>query len=242
MTIAMLLYRLVTWPFPKPERKGWLQDFNKSLKEPYGRFERGQLPELDVTPDSPVSFGHEMAWLAVKAGEHSTVVDALPINEVHVANWRTGLEAISRGHTYVTPVLDGWVLVASKNLPRHEESGENPLVLELARRFEEVQFFASHEEHDCLFLWSRFRGGEEERTFIFSIEQAAGVACERGRPSAEEVELGLTSFDYKNRPELSDVQRLASKWSIAPQSLGDLGLPEGVGTVGLIRQSLSTKV
>ena len=240
LTVAMLLYRLVTWPFPKPKRKGWLEDFDKSLKDPYGTTKRGALPDLDATPDNPIPFGHEQKWLAIRAENHNDVVGSLPIDNAQATNWRTGLEAVNRGYTYITPVVDGWVLVVSQDLPTPIESGENPLVQYLAKQFAEIQFFAAHEEHDDFFVWSRFRHGVEERTLVYSLESAAGVACERGELSTEEFQLGLTSFDYEKRPESGDVQRLASMWSIAPQSLGELGGTKGTGTVGLIRIPVST--
>lgn len=240
LAAALWLFRLVTWPFWKPKGKGFLEDFTKASNDPYGPTKRGPLPALDTTPDDPLPFGDEIAWLAIHSDSHADVVAVLPVDEVQSANWKTGLEAVEQGYTFITPVLNGWVIVASKNLARPEGLGWDGLMQALSKRFQEAQFFEFHDEHDCCYAWSKYRDGVEERTLVYSIEAAAGVACERGSLSKEESQLGLSSLDYENRPELENALRLAGLWSINPQTLHGLGLPKSVGAVGLIRRTVDS--
>ena len=67
---------------------------------------------ISSTPDAPRPFGYKTGWLAVRTTDSAAVRRALGLKDPVIANWESGLElAGASGKVFVTPVLDGFVLV-----------------------------------------------------------------------------------------------------------------------------------
>jgi hypothetical protein len=162
----------------------------------------GREPILIVTLDAPVSFGYKVSWLAIKSEHSQAVVHALGLQEPRPANWASGIEtAYSRGEpgstqslVFVSPPIDGWVLVVGSGLPlpdHHDPKTQGAaevdpsfdvLFAALAKQFPEVQFFSSYRVVG-LAAWARARAGRIERIFCYADGE---VYANTGPQTAEE--------------------------------------------------------
>lgn len=196
-----------------------------------------------------------MKWLAIRSSDPAAVLDVLPIDDLQRANWLTGYIAVNAFHTFVSPSINGWVLVVSNNLPGLEveerSAGWKRLMERLAANFDDVQSFGTHrvvEYH----AWARFLNGLEVRAYAYSGETGETLV-DRGAPTDAEVELGHKFFDerspeaesdeYREREDLTypdeeDVMRVAGKWSINPNRLEEGPQTLGVGWIGAIRREV----
>lgn len=210
------------------------------------------LDTIDSTPDSPISFGYKMSWLAIKTPDAASVRDSLNIESVKPANWHTGFVAAYNGHTFISSAVDGWVFVVSQALPElghaSDEMEWTTLMSGMSRKFGDVQYFATHRVSGFS-AWARYTNGEELRAFAYCDE----TLVNRSKKTAGELELGCNYFDsdspdaesesYWEREDLSfpdeeHVMEIAGKWGINPQNLGQLNLPHGSGWIGnLVRVS-----
>ncbi len=208
--------------------------------------------EIDTTPDQPVPFGYKMSWLAVKSDDAERVLKSLDMENVQPANWHTGCIAAYHYHTFVTPVVDGWVFVLAVDLPTlytaADSSEFTALLSRLSEEFGEVQYFCTHrvsESHS----WARFNEGKEIRAFAYADSE---TYANRGDKTAGEIELDYQYFDdtspeaeseaYWERedlcsPDEEHVMEIAGKWSINPNSFEERELPAGVGWIGNLVRS-----
>ena len=194
------------------------------------------LEKIDTTPDAPVNFGYKNSWLAIRASNAEDVIRSVSIDNVQSANWRTGFIAAYNGHAFVSPPVDGWVLVVSDRLPGlgHEPDTEEwiSLMRSLSEKHGDVQYFGTHRVVGY-HAWSRFVDGREQRAFAYSGESGETLV-DRGARTAGETELGYNYFDpncpeaksnaYWERedlcyPDEEHVMEIAGKWSINPMSL-----------------------
>jgi hypothetical protein len=208
--------------------------------------------KIDTTPDKPVNFGYKMAWLAIRTVDSQAVIDALDIENVQPANWRTGFIAAYNGHAFISPPVNGWVFVFSYKLPEPGERSEHEwssLLVRLSQKLGEVQYFGTHrvvEYH----AWAQFVNGEEIRTYAYLGESDETLA-NRGEITSGERELAYPylmrspdeeesedDFEYGNCPDEEHVMEVAGKWSINPNAFEQLNLAPGVGWIGnLVRKS-----
>ena len=206
---------------------------------------RGLAPGLadrnivfDVRPDQPCNFGPDMAWIAIKTTDSAAVIDALRLDEPTCSNWNSGIGTIydaqlGENRIFVSSPVNGWVFVAGHSLPQpHGRAFVDkctPLLLELAGRFPEIQYFASYPEVD-LFAWAKIKSGRLIRAFGVGDE---GVIWTQGRTTRDERTLGLRLFELRGvrgrrgdaggellmHPTQEHVMRLAGYWSLNPTLL-----------------------
>ncbi len=207
---------------------------------------------LDATPDTPVSFGYGMGWLAIRTEESEHVRDALGLEGVEPANWRSGIAAVydeSAGpaRVFVSPPVGGWTFVVSLALPLPMgpafEDRTTPLLHALADAFSEVQYYFT----DPLighFAWARIVDGRILRAFAWGDE---GVVWNRGALSRAERAMGLSLTELRSvgpggrvarriEPKMAitedQVLSLAGRWSIDPSRLEGALAEPAVGYVG----------
>jgi hypothetical protein len=207
--------------------------------------------QLSETPDTPVSFGYKMAWLAINEASPEPLVAELGLSEVVRANWSSGISAVYDDMTtvYVSPPVGGWVLVVGLQLP---ELGSDlapvrcgEFLQNLANKYEDVQYFATHrvvEYH----AWSRYVKGKHVRSYAYLGERGETL-LDLSEQSFEEVQLGFRFFDehsqeasrdsYWEREDLrfpreDDVMKLAGKWSLDPTSLDGSDAEPSLGWLG----------
>jgi hypothetical protein len=186
-----------------------------------------------VAGDDPVPFGYKCAWLAIKTDQPDAVVTTLGLVGAQKSNWAKGIAAAYNGDVFVTPVIQGWVLVVSLSIPEivdeKREDQLTPLIRILGKRFRDVQYFGTHrvvEYHG----WLRAVDGEIVRRYAYLGERGEAL-CNDGRLTDDEKKLGLV-YDDSKFPSEQDVMKLAGAWSINPTMLNELNLGKGVGYLG----------
>ncbi|WP_152249144.1 hypothetical protein [Xanthomonas maliensis] len=215
--------------------------------------------QLETQPDFPEDFGLKMNWFAIKTSDVNAVLKVLNFGSGSSANWSSGIRAAydtrARGFdkdlAFVTPPIDGWVIVAGAALPypvmhtpdRHEGIGDafDVLFSRLAASFSDVQFFGSYRVVDFV-AWARRKMGEPDRIFAFGD---GDVYANVGKQTADEVLLGLPNLDdlsleeatarmFEDEAPFLDEEApllLAGRWSINPGKLSETSLSAACGVV-----------
>src|SRR5262245_926652 len=123
-------------------------------------------------------------WVAVRASDSASVLDALEFGPGKEANWTSGISAAYDYPTewvFVSPPVEGWVFVAGGSLPdpfiepsrqldpRSADSGRkfNVLLSRLIEPFDDVQYFPIHRVAGYV-AWARASQTRPMRIFSFS--------------------------------------------------------------------------
>jgi hypothetical protein len=206
-----------------------------------------------AVPDRPVPFGYRMAWLAIQTRDAAKVIETLGLGEGRACNWQSGIGTVydkdlGESHVFVTPPVNGWTFVVGLPLPqpvgRAFVDKCTPLLLDLALRFPDVQYFFTYPLID-FFAWARVRDGKLVRAFAIGDE---GIVWNKGRTTREEKALGLKLFELRGvrgrkgdaggemilYPTEDHVMRIAAGWSQDPTTIG-MATPEG--TLGHIARA-----
>ena len=205
---------------------------------------------FDETPDKPAPFGYRMAWLAIRTRETARVADILGLDMLQRANWRTGVGTVydarlGESHIYITPPVNGWTFVLGLSLPQPLGRGfvdkSTPMLLDLAAKFPEAQYYLSYSPID-FYAWARVVDGKLVRAFAIGDE---GVILNKGKASKEERGLGLKLFEVKGvksrksdigpamlvYPTEAHVMHLAGCWSLDPTSIAGNATDAALGVV-----------
>lgn len=215
--------------------------------------------DLHTDPDAPREFGIKLNWFAIRTTEVDAVLQALQMGEGRQANWSSGIEAayscrvggFDKDLAFVTPPVEGWVMVAGAALPypvmhtddRHGGIGAafDQLFARLCASFSEVQFFGSDRRVGFV-AWARHRRGEADRIFAFGDGE---VYANVGAQSADETGLGMPDLNglapeqateklFEGELSLPDEDlplQLAQRWSVNPGMLEQMSLPPSCGRV-----------
>ncbi len=213
---------------------------------------RRLLEGIDTVPDAPIAFGYKTSWLAIRSSMAEPVLDALCMNNVQRANWKSGYIAAYKDRTFVSPVLEGWVFVVG-HVPALDAGDANLCwanwMESLAARFSDVQYFGTHRVVGY-HAWARYLHGHQQRAFAY-LGESGEILVNCGQPTEGELQLGHKFFDasspeaesdeYWERDDLSFptedcVMQVAGKWSIDPQTLKDRQHPTEAGWIGTLRQ------
>jgi hypothetical protein len=151
------------------------------------------MASFDETPDKPKGFGFKVLWVAVKAADPGSVLDALEFDERTPANWASGLATVYGDQwVFASPPVSGWILVVGLSLPyptneTHHDIGKRFDVLfsRLMQRFDDVQFFGSHRGVGFV-TWARALNSKAMRIFAFG---EADVVANVGEQTPEETKL-----------------------------------------------------
>ncbi len=178
-------------------------------------------------------FGYKTAWIAVKSGDPSSVMEFLNVTNSRAADWNSGIEESydrSSRLVAITPVMKGWVLVTGQVLMEwlgsdrrddlHQAKGT---LSSLSERFGEAQFFATFRVTET-HLWACWRNGALQRSFYCdgsrgeSIESGDRTEFEAlqfsGDDPAWTIEDGLAlGIDEES------VMEVAGAWSVNPQEV-----------------------
>ena len=165
--------------------------------------------------NTPQPFGYKCIWLAVKSADPKALSKRLGLTGVKKSTWEDGIEAAYEGdgRAFVSPPLDGWVLVVSSSLPA---PGDDPvdvlsMLRVLSREYGEVQYFCTHRVIE-LHSWAKAVDGQILRAYGYSGEHGE-VFWNEGELTPEERELGFGLSDEWT-PDEEDVLAIAAKWSI----------------------------
>ena len=172
-----------------------------------------------VKPETPVSFrrGEKCSWLCVIADSSEEVIDKLGLKNPRVCGWSSAAE--SECGIFVSPVLDGYVLVVDWNADIRE-SVRKPID-ETAQSFSEFQFFRFESSFDA-YEWARYINGNLVRAYGFCGETLSFLA-DFGELTSEELELRFDRFPKRGEsfdpvtfipPLENDLFNLAAAWGI----------------------------
>lgn len=211
-------------------------------------FEQNQAAPLDTEPDAPQAFGLDAIWLAVRSPSTQAVAQALQLGHTAPANWRSGLQAVHQplpctpGLVFVTPPLQGWVLVTGA-LPYPggtSDSDEASSLLQLlSQQFSQVQYFGAH-SGIAWHGYARYDQGELLRAFacVESVDHSIwNVGSNHNEPLPpaqlnQAAAKACASDDvawHQNR-----VFQMAERWSVNPKQLGGMALLPSLGLVGFL--------
>ena len=170
--------------------------------------------ELSAEPERPASFAHKPGWLAIRSRDPKAVLDTLDIRDRKAVNWTAGLAGVTANRWFVSPSLDGWVILVAE--------GDREIPAErfrsLSRQFGEVQGFVSDRERST-YAWSRYCAGEVVRAYGIA---GGRVFLDEGDWTAEEIALGFGRFPRKTGgpregfPDGDAVLAIAAAWAWTP--------------------------
>src|SRR5213592_2566113 len=167
-------------------------------------------------------------WLAVKSNNPQAVQKALGLHNPKPCSWTEGMARVSDQKLFVSPPVNGWVLVVGSLLPDSSEDVDAcfRFLHRLSRELGEVQFFSVN-----LAVGHHAWAGE--------------TLWNQGRKTWGERKLGLKCFEYFEgdsrmhfaqlepvRANAEKVLSLASLWSVDPTSVDDSMLTDGFGIAG----------
>lgn len=172
---------------------------------------------VDCVPDTPVRFGFKASWLCVKADSPEAVIEKLGLKNAVKCSWRYGFANLNYG-TFVSPVLDGWVLVIGWGYDIVTE--DSARLDEVGAMFPDVQFFSSHRVSDY-YTWVRYINGVKVRAYGYCGGDGEVFANE-GELTPEEQSLGFDHFipdsgadwDEYDFPDEETVVLIAAAWGI----------------------------
>ncbi len=177
-----------------------------------------------AVPDKPVPFAFKNSWLCIKSNSPEAVISELRLIDAVPTNWSSGMDGVDDGKFFVSPAINGWVAVVG--FPTFGWSDDTELeqgaLKDIAKRFSEVQAFASHRVVD-LCAWAKFRDGKTVRAYYW-LGESGEVLINEGECTPEEHQLGLDNFvgsaddnwDEKELPDEMSVCEIAAAWGIDP--------------------------
>lgn len=165
-------------------------------------------------------------WLAIPADDAERVTRALRLRTVLPANWQAGLADVESEGVFVTPAIEGWVLVVGQDLARAtaDSSKMEALLAPISEEFGLAMWFSTDEERD-VHGWAFAERGELLRGYMYAEEH--GHTFWHGEVTDVERELGCFVDDPRDQsddeikwwPDRQVVLQLARAWSVDPSCL-----------------------
>lgn len=189
----------------------------------------------EAEPDYPVSFGYKCNWLCVKANSSEEVIEKLGLKDAKPSNWDMGMEMAYNGYRFVSPVLDGYVLVVNIG-ENNISTGSTEILDEMAKKFPELQYYSTNRVTDY-HVWVKYADGNMVRGYGFCGDKGI-VILNRGDVTPEEEKLGFTNLlpDHEKNwedytlPDEEYVLEIAAAWGIDP-SFADKDYPKSRGYI-----------
>lgn len=220
--------------------------FWKKTPAPDVPIKKPLIPPEGLALDAPIAFGFKCNWLAVSTSDTQGLATAFGLTEPTPCNWEYGIHYAYEGKFFVSPPVDGWTFIVSRNLP-HAENSQNvellkAMLIALSTQFGQAQYFGSLRtvSYDA---WFKSENGRILRAY--AIVDGSNIIVE-GEPTDAEKSYNLfNSFseecvndpDYFERqdidfPDESMTMEIAGAWSIDPQVLAELTTPST--TLGIL--------
>lgn len=224
----------------------------KSERGASGGFQKkisDSLTPVDTTRDSPVGFGYKCMWVAVKSTDQSEIADFIGLQKAQMANWQSGIENAYNGKVFITPPVDGWILLVGYGLPQERTDDEliqiKNFVNKLSKQFGEAQHFASHRvvDYHC---WIKSINGELVRVYSFIGESFKNIEVfgelsevEKKYKFGNTLSKEAMDESYYERedlvyPDEEIVMEIAESWSVNPTNLDGRTDIVGLGLVGVL--------
>jgi len=181
-------------------------------------------------------------WVAVRSANPQAVQAALGLHNPTPCSWIDGMARVSDQKLFISPPVNGWVLVVGSLLPEPAEDADAcfRFLQRLSRELGEVQFFSVNRVvgHHA---WARFECGRALRGYAWAGE----TLWNQGHKTWAERKLGLRCYDYcegdarsqfaqleRSRANAEKILLLASIWSLDPSSIDDSALADAFGIAG----------
>ena len=180
-------------------------------------------------------------WMAIRTRNLRAVQEALGLNNATPCSWTEGLTRANDRGLFVSPPVNGWVLVIGPRLPDPSEDVDASfrLLLRLSRELGEVQFFSVNRVvgHHA---WARFENGRAIRGYAWAGE----TLWNQGFQTWAERKLGLKCLDYfegtrlhfaeleQIRANAERIMLLAAIWSVDPTSVDSTTMSDAIGIAG----------
>lgn len=193
-------------------------------------------------PLQPFLFDRPSRWLVIRSGDIAKVQEALGLHNPTPCSVSEGLGKMGDGKLFLSPPMDGWILVVGSGLPDPADDIDRVFhfVMRLSHSLGAVQFFATNRvvNHHA---WIRAENNRIYRAYAWCGE----TLWNEGEVTAAERELGLKCFEYGEQPSVfpfsareahfanaEKVPLLASRWSLDPTSIAQMGYNPHSGISG----------
>lgn len=189
-------------------------------------------------PMRAVLFERPGRWLAVRSVSSKEVQAALGLDDGLPCSWDEGLAEAREHKLFISPPVDGWVLVVGSSLPDPEDDPDESFhfLRRISVELGHVQYFGVNRvlNHHA---WAIVDSGDVFRAFAWADE----VLWNQGVMTAAERELKMSCPGYG---EASDrgadgyvhncerITRLASEWSVDPAVVAEEAAEGEPGIVG----------
>ena len=211
------------------------------------RRRRREMPDWHPDPAMPALLASPFRWLAVRSANLHLVQAALGLRNPRPCSWEEGLTRSQDNKLFLSPPVDGWILVMGGGLPDPADDVDKcfRFIIELSRQIGQVQFFSLNRivSHHA---WVLADQGRVVRAYAW----AGRTVWNQGKPTDAERRLQLCCFDYGEIPVRNDftkldpaaantekVPLLAARWSVDPMTVDARSLREGRGIAGKLSSS-----
>jgi len=186
-------------------------------------------------------------WLAVRTTNPQTVQSALGLLKARPCSWEEGLSAAHEQKLFISPPVDGWILVVGSSLPEPARDVDKcfHFIRALSQKLGLVQFFSLNRnlQHHA---WVQADQGHIQRAYAWADK----TLWNQGRMTKAEAELRLKCYDYGDSAERTyfaeadppafnteRVSLLAARWSVDPTSVGARVPKQTQGIAGELSRS-----
>jgi hypothetical protein len=181
-------------------------------------------------------------WLAINNRNLRAVQSALSLHNPKPCSWAEGLSGEGGQKLFISPPVDGWVLVMGAALPDANDDVDAcyRFLTDLSRKLGHVQFFQANSVVDH-HAWARLESGRVVRAYAW----AGTTLWNQGEKTAAEGELRMKCRDYAEPPDpltfdtpkgaatnSEKVHLLAASWSVDPDEIDEQSLEREWGIVG----------
>lgn len=185
-------------------------------------------------PDFPIPFGYKCNWLCVKSDSPMDVILKLGLKNYEPSNWDKGIEMAYNGYRFVSPALDGYVLVVNYGMDILTLAPD--LLDENAKKFPELQYFTTNRVSEY-HAWVKYVDGEMVRGYGWCGCDGE-VLLNRGELTPEEINLGFSDLITSSADDFKQVQfptedhvlEIAAAWGIDTGFSGN-DYPRGLGYI-----------
>jgi hypothetical protein len=184
-------------------------------------------------------------WLAIKNRNLLTVQSALALHNPKPCSWVEGLSGEGEQKLFLSPPVNGWILVIGSALPDPSDDVDGcfRFLLELSRKVGHIQFFIADTmlNHHA---WAQMESGRVIRGYAW----AGKTLWNQGSITQPELDLSMRCYEYFEPPPTPNytssnpadtpvnnsekVHFLASRWSVDPDEIDERFIDQEWGIVG----------
>ena len=190
----------------------------------------------------PNSLNSPEQWLAIRSGNVAAIQETLGLSNPQRCTWKDGFAISGVERLFISPPVNGWILVVGPALPAPEEDVDFcfHFISHISKRLGHVQFFSLNSalNHHC---WIRAHTGRIERAYawcgetqwnqglVTPEESVIGMECHKYGISIEDLDSKQITRLSNNT---SNIPQVAARWSINPDALSPAIFTQSSGITG----------